>query len=229
MVRLASFDDAEIARLAAALYRDATPFRRFVQRWRSYICPFSPLARQVPAGSRLLDIGCGAGLFVLSLAAAGRIASAVGIDADRGALAAAAAAAGRLRELGDEPIGDLSFQFAPARALWPQERFDAVSMIDVMHHVAPSEQQAFFADAAGRVRDGGVLVYKDMCDSPAWRAWANRIHDLLLARQRIHYMPLEPVESWARQLGFQLVHRQLYSRLVYGHELLVFRRTRAYG
>jgi 2-polyprenyl-3-methyl-5-hydroxy-6-metoxy-1,4-benzoquinol methylase len=99
-----------------------------------------------------------------------------------------------------------------------------VSLIDVLHHVPPGRQRAFFAGAVARVRTGGILLYKDMCRSPLWRAWANRAHDLLLARQWIHYVPLARLEAWAAEEGLQLVHRRAYARLVYGHELLVMRK-----
>jgi SAM-dependent methyltransferase len=75
----------------------------------------------------------------------------------------------------------VTFQSAAGGEL-PRGPFDVGSLIDVMHHVPPVEQQGLFAGAAKRVRPGGVF-YKDMRVKPRWKAWANRLHDLALARQ----------------------------------------------
>ena len=51
--------------------------------------------------------------------------------------------------------------------------------------------------ACDRVRLGGLLIYKDTASAPAWAAWVNRLHDLVLARQWIHYAPIADVEAIA--------------------------------
>jgi hypothetical protein len=51
------------------------------------------------------------------------------------------------------------------------------------------------------------------------------MHDLLLARQWIHYVPLSLVKSWAEDAGLALHHEESYARFVYGHELLVFHKA----
>jgi hypothetical protein len=99
-----------------------------------------------------------------------------------------------------------------------------VLMIDVLHHIPPARQREAVVAAAERVAAGGALIYKDMASRPAWRRWANTLHDLLLARQLVSYVPIAEVEHWMRQAGFSISHAESYSRYVYGHELRVFRR-----
>ena len=99
-----------------------------------------------------------------------------------------------------------------------------VCLVDVMHHVPPSAWKSVLRLAFEKIQPGGVLVYKDMCRAPAWRAWANRAHDLLLARQWIRYVPVAQVEVWCKELGLLLEHRADTARWCYGHELRVFRK-----
>lgn len=214
----------DVPALARRLYRDAGPVRRFLQTHRDRICPFAPLLEQVPLASRVLDVGCGAGLFVLLLAVTGRADAAVGIDVDAAAIAAAQRAARHLGELAVDRPERFAFRHVPPGEPLPEGPFDVVSLIDVMHHVPPGRHREFLAAAVARVRPGGILLYKDMCRRPLWRAWANRMHDLLLARQWIHYVPLARLETWAGQEGLHVVERRAYARLVYGHELLVMRK-----
>ena len=62
-----------------------------------------------------------------------------------------------------------------------------------------------------------------MADRPLWKNLFNRLHDAVLARQFIHYVPLEEIKGWGRQLGFR-IHEEIRSRFAYGHELVVFKR-----
>ena len=211
--------DAEIARMAFQAYRDAPPVLRSLQALRPSICPIERLLREIPPGSRVLDVGCGAGLLLLAGASSGRVASGYGVDISERALQAARCA---LAQIGKATA--ITFQSAAVGEL-PAGPFDVVTLVDVMHHVPPAEQRALFEAAAARLRPGGVLLYKDMCARPWWKAWANRLHDLVLARQWIHYVPLAEVAGWAAALGFWAARKEQYSRFWYGHELLVLRRS----
>ena len=198
---------------------------RAIQHWRPYICPFECLIRFVPANATVLDIGCGGGLFLGLLAASGpRIASGVGFDVSHAAIATAQQMAQRLARL-QPSAAKLSFQQLDVSAPWPAGSFDVVSLIDFMHHVAPPAQRDVLIQAAGHVAPGGVLIYKDMCRRPLWRASANRLHDLLLARQWIHHFPIEDAERSLAETGMSVVHRERLNRLWYGHDLLVFSKS----
>jgi len=194
--------------------------RRTILKYRPFICPFEELLPYVPDGSSVFDIGCGCGLFLLALAFAGKRISAVGVDMAPDAIRAAGRAA-RTAEI--EATGSmLSFEVAPDSEAWPAGQFDVVSLIDVLHHVPAAGQRAFVTAAASRVRPGGFLIYKDMCRRPVWRSCANRLHDLLLARQWIRYRDIAEVREWAAAVGLAPQSRRDLARLWYGHELCVF-------
>ena len=210
---------ADIREVARKGYLQAHPVERFLALARPSICPFHILLDQVPGEAEsVLDIGCGTGLFVNSLAAKGTITSAVGIDVSSRALTAAIAASQLLTH--DQKV---EFRAHDVAAGLPDGQFDLVSMIDVMHHVEPDSQLNALREAISRLAPGGILLYKDMVDRPHWRAWANRCHDLLLARQWIHYLPLTEVLATAHDEGLTLVHQQRINTLWYGHELAVMK------
>jgi 2-polyprenyl-3-methyl-5-hydroxy-6-metoxy-1,4-benzoquinol methylase len=211
---------AQVAKIAREIYRDANPGIKYKQAYRPYICPFHLLVEYIPRGSSLLDVGCGAGLFILLMAKCGWIRSAVGFDADYAAIRAAQDAAAKLLN-GDA----IHFEQHSADDWWPKGRFDVVSIIDVMHHVPPEKQADLIAAAAERLNDGGLLLYKDMASRPAWRAWANRLHDLVSAREWIHYAELECVIRWAKDAGLELDRTEAMNMLWYRHEYCLFHRT----
>jgi 2-polyprenyl-3-methyl-5-hydroxy-6-metoxy-1,4-benzoquinol methylase len=203
---------------AARLYGSAPFLVRWQQRLRPTVCPFEELVPEIRAtGGRLLDYGCGAGLFGLHCVSQGYVEAVDGVDRNPSAITIADSA----RQ--SPPLADAArFRVGDP----PEASYDAISMIDVMHHVSPSHQRAIFLDLCGRVGAGGVLVYKDMCRRPRWRALANRLHDLILSRQWIHYVPIDQVIEWAvAEGGLTLERRARFNYLVYGHELAVFRHT----
>lgn len=211
----------DIGQLARLLYSDGPRLTRFIQHHRHRICPIDAVAEQVPPGSRILDVGCGGGLLVAALAARKRIAAAHAIDASKPAIDLAQAMAPRLAALTSTPV---AFEHRTVQQGLPDDQYDAVCLIDVLHHVPPDAQERAFKDAAARVLPGGVLVYKDMADRPLACAAMNRLHDLIMARQWIRYVPIERAEAWAADAGLVPHHRSDTRMLWYAHELRVFRR-----
>lgn len=211
-----------IGRLARKLYLEGPALTRFIQHHRHRICPIHAVANQVPPGSRVLDIGCGGGLLVAVLAASGRITNARAIDASKPAIDLAHAMTPRLKDLA--PGVAISFEHRTVQEGLPDDRYDAVLLIDVLYHVPPEAQETAFRHAAARVRPGGLFIYKDMADRPLWAASMNKLHDLVMARQWINYVPVESAEAWAASEGLTPHHRKDTRMLWYAHELRVFQR-----
>lgn len=210
---------SDILAAARALYRSTPNPVRTLQQLRPYICPFEDLVKWLPERGRMLDIGCGAGLFMGLAGQARPGLEAIGFDADAGAIAAA-----KTMGAANYPDGRVRFLHSAVGEPWPEGPFDVVSMIDVLHHIPPAVQKDVIAEAYAHVKPGGLFIYKDMADGPFYRAWWNRLHDIIIARQWIHYRRIEDVENWLRSAGAEIVERQDRHLGLYGHELLVSRK-----
>ncbi len=105
------------------------------------------LLARVPAGARVLDVGCGEGRFTAELARAGR--EAVGID-----VAAEPLRRAHARARG----GALDLRLVPADGPWPLEdvSFDAVWAGEVVEHVA--DTAGWLSEVRRVLRSGGSLV-----------------------------------------------------------------------
>jgi 2-polyprenyl-6-hydroxyphenyl methylase/3-demethylubiquinone-9 3-methyltransferase len=100
------------------------------------------------AGRRILDVGCGGGIFAESLARGG--ADVVGFDASARSLEAA-------REHARQSGLDIDYRFARAEEFDPGETFDAVIAVDVLEHVDDLDRTLDMCAAA--VRLGGLFGF----------------------------------------------------------------------
>lgn len=204
---------------AAASLFPGGGFRATVQRMRPRICPFELLVREVPDGARVLDIGCGAGLFLGLLADMRRDIEAIGFDANESVIRSAQHMA-KAASISDR----VSFRHVRVDEAWPEGPFDAVTMVDVMHHLPAAVRPSVYDTIADCLRPEGRFIYKDMARKPFWKAWGNRLHDLVMAREWIEYEPVSKVESECEKRGLSLCVSADETRLWYGHELRVFER-----
>lgn len=210
----------DVAFNVSQYYKNNALADQLLVRLRPYICPFAPIVEWVPAGSSVLDIGCGGGLWLLTLAVSGKMEKGIGYDINPHALEKGKKAAENYVQSGG--TADISFQYAATMAEWPvAQQFDVVSLIDVLHHVPPKMQVEFVRHAIKLVKPGGRFIYKDMARAPKWAAWCNRLHDLVMARQWIHYFPIEDAVEVVMQSGCSVTHRDSWRQMVYAHEFLV--------
>ena len=120
----------------------------------------------LPAGSRLLDAGCGPGLVSAALLRADHLVFGVDLSAEMIARARA-----RCAEFGDRARFERQSVFAPL----PVQAFDAAVSRYVIHHV--EDPVAFLRRQVELVRPGGVVVASDHTTDPdgTRTAWHNRI------------------------------------------------------
>ena len=215
----------DLSRLAKELYTSGPFLLRKLQHWRPYICPFEKLVVHVREGTQVLDVGCGSGLLLSLTAGLGTKFEGVGFDVSRQGIELATRMTSRAATIA--PGAKLSFQRLDIDAAWPPGEFDVVFLVDVLHHVPAQSQRPFFRQVTSKVKPGGALIYKDMCLRPWWMAQANRLQDLVVAREWIHYVPVQALEDWAASDGMRVVLREDMSRLWSGHELRVMIRDTA--
>lgn len=116
------------------------------------------------SGDRILDVGCGTGYFVRTLAQiAGPDGAVVGIDAAPEMIAYAAS---RSRS-----AANVSFEVGSAGALsFPDSGFDVVVSSLTMHHLAPAEQLPAIQEMRRVLRPGGTLMIAEF-QAPTGHGW----------------------------------------------------------
>jgi uncharacterized protein (DUF2062 family)/2-polyprenyl-3-methyl-5-hydroxy-6-metoxy-1,4-benzoquinol methylase len=186
------------------------------------------LASDEPSGfGTLLDIGTGRGQLPLLLIELGLASSARGFDWDRGKIADAQRAA----EGNGSPPVDATFSECDMRAT-AFEPADTVLLIDVLHYVSISEQNAILDRAAAAVRPGGRLLVREADSKRGWRSLLTLAEECIftLARvnrgERLRFRSAEEIARRVEAGGLGCTIRPAWGRTPFSNVLVVGRRPR---
>jgi SAM-dependent methyltransferase len=206
-------------RRALALYRGAPAAVRAHVTIRWYSAPFPAIVAVLPRTGRVLEIGCGHGLFGAYAAfdACGRDVLGVDIDADK--IAAAVGAA--------DGVDRLEFRVAPDGAV-PVGPWDAVVFVDVLYLLPADEQRRLLTEAVEQLAPGGSLVVKEMGTRPRWKVRWNTLQETMSVRvlgitegSSFDFVDPRTMAGWLVTLGLRVRVRRLDAGRVHPHHLLV--------
>ena len=156
------------AQLEAALERTRARYAAAGRADRYYVAgklAFDPVVKLIASLERLgrvLDLGCGRGQLALLLLELGRATSVCGIDSD-GRKIEVARAAGPDAKF---EVGDLAHAELPPA--------DTILLIDVLHYLPASEQDALLRAAALALFPGGRLLVRELDADPSAQSAVTR-------------------------------------------------------
>lgn len=208
----------EAFRRVLALHQDSPAKARsqMVVRWLT--CPFERVEQRVPRAGKVLDLGCGHGLFSAYLAVCSKGRSVVGVDIDEAKISMARRAAERLGP-------ELSFQDDVAAALIEQT-FSAIVIVDILYLMSPEAQRDLLHRAAAAIEPGGTLLVKEMATRPAWKYAWNRLQELAAVRllkitrgAGLHFVPAHSYRTWMVEAGLDVTEHPLDRGYLHPHHL----------
>jgi 2-polyprenyl-3-methyl-5-hydroxy-6-metoxy-1,4-benzoquinol methylase len=214
------------ARRALDAYRHLSRGDRFhvAVRWRS--CPFQQVEAHVPPGGRVLDVGCGHGVFSLYLAARASERMVVGTDVDADKLVSARRAADQ---------AGLAVTFAdPVDGELPGGPWDAITVVDVLYLLGADAALDLVRRAAGALAPGGVLVVKEIDVRPRWKFELARLQEVVSTRVTritagagVAFVPPDDIAGAMAGAGVTVERHPLGRGSLHPHLLLVGRRNAA--
>lgn len=127
--------------------------------------------------TRVLEVGCGFGLFGCYFSARDPRVVWHGLDLNSGRIEMARTAAERLG------LRNTRFSVADAREhLELDETYDAVVMMDLLHHIPDESKRQLLDLVLSRLAPGGVLIIKDVTRRPAWKLFFTWLLDVAMTR-----------------------------------------------
>ncbi len=176
------------------------------------------IGQYLPTDGRILDIGCGFGLFSLYFAALEPGREILGIDLSSRRINHARKSAERLG------LGNVEYELSDVLEWRSEAQFDAIYLLDVVHHLPVKEVPKFLSRLRGQLREGGVLLVKEVENRPRWKMWFALVLDrLMVGMEPIRYWPESELRTLLESLGFQVVRHRMRDILPYPHILYVCR------
>jgi 2-polyprenyl-3-methyl-5-hydroxy-6-metoxy-1,4-benzoquinol methylase len=186
------------ARRVISQYTEPGAGSKAYLRLRWAVCPFDRLLPFIPREGRLLDVGCGSGLWLTYLALERPGLVLHGIDADARKLALAA----------KSKIGKPVLRQAGADDL-PEGTFDCITILDVLY-VLPDEVKATVLQGCHRALSaGGTIVVKELDTRPRWKFAPAALEELVAVRAvklthggGLHFQSLDDLSRTMGAAGF---------------------------
>lgn len=152
-------------------YKPLSPWEAFYLRTRWRLCPYELLESFLPKRGKILDFGCGYGLFANLLALRSPDRYLVGIDLNRKRIAVAS------RSVKNRT--NITFQWGDVGDLHSTP-FDAVVMTDVLHHIDDSKAGDLLGKINALLHSEGILAVLDVDNRPFWKFLTTYLIDRLL-------------------------------------------------
>jgi 2-polyprenyl-6-hydroxyphenyl methylase/3-demethylubiquinone-9 3-methyltransferase len=170
---------------------------RFHTRVRAWTAPIHELAERAPDSGRMLEVGCGHGLFSNEAALLHPELEVLGVDPAGDKIEAALASVGE-RERVRFRQGTLEHDV-------PEEGFDAIAILDVLYLVPFVRWPEFLNACFVRLRPGGRLLLKEVDTEPRWKFWRCYLQEVLSVR----------LLGITRGGGFAFAHREEMRELLH--------------
>jgi SAM-dependent methyltransferase len=174
------------------------------------------IGQYLPRSGRVLDVGCGFGLFALYFAIRIPTIHVQGFDRSEYRVQLARRAAERLG------VDNVEFQVGDARDLRIERPIAAAYMLDLIHHIPERSVRPLVAAIAANLGVGGRLLLKDIESSRSYKlAFTWLLDKLMDYRAPVRYWAPEEVQSMLESLGFEVFCHRMIDYLPYPHILYV--------
>ncbi len=130
---------------------------------------FVQVERYVPREGRILDLGCGYGIFANFLALCSIERNVLGIDTDAKKI-----------KFADRKVPNTSFRVGDATKMH-MRGFDAILLLDVLHHLnSYADQEKLIDSCVTMLKSGGKLFIVDVHNDPLWKLALARLTDAVM-------------------------------------------------
>jgi 2-polyprenyl-6-hydroxyphenyl methylase/3-demethylubiquinone-9 3-methyltransferase len=177
------------------------------------------IGQYLPQRGRVLDLGCGFGLFSLYYATVAPGLEIEGLDLNPRRIATARAAAARLG------LGNVRYAVGDVMDFRGGRTFDAAYMLDIVHHIGEDAVRPLLEQVAKCLPPGARLVIKDVDRTPAYKRWFTLVLDKAMdPRAPVRYWSGEELTALLRDIGFRVYRHLMVDILPYPHILYVCER-----
>ncbi len=164
---------------------------------RKLILPFSSIEPFVPDQGKILDVGCGHGVFAELLAQKSPRRDVLGIDPSRQKIQLAKRDHKSVKNVDYRPIGIEKLK---------ERNWDAVVVLDVIYLFPPDEKVSFLREIRKHLKPKGILILKEVVNEPKWKYYWVLLEELIMVK----VLKL----TYTQHNGIYLLNRNEYKQLL---------------
>jgi SAM-dependent methyltransferase len=175
----------------------------------------------LPDEGRILDVGCGFGLFAAYFGQTNPRRSIVGVDPDARRVRLASRVAASL------DLANHQFHVGDVRSAPLEGPFAAAYVLDVMHHIPSRDQPGVLERLRDLLVPGGVLLIKDITTEPHFELLFTELLDRLMVGwdEELAYRHHKEWGQMLAELGFKVRIVRVPDILPYPHVVIAATKT----
>ena len=187
---------------------------------RYLVCPWNTILGYLNKVDRILDIGCGHGLFLHLAKKYYPNLVCTGFDHDENKIKIAKSS---------RPRKNLTFLLDNQIEQLKHRSFDCVSIIDVLYSIPLNQWPEIFSAANKYLKPKGILIIKETVNKPKWKYYICLAQEIMaikiLKYTKGHFPQLASIDFYLSQMnsyGFNIIdHRRVDFGYLWPHYLFV--------
>ena len=185
-------------------------------KYRPIICPFIDLIGFAKDKKSVFDIGCGSGQFCALIAKYTNVEKIMGIEINERLVNNANEVNQEFRDK-----KEIKFSVFDGKVI-PDEikEYEMVYMIDVFHHIPPSQQVSFMEQLQQKMKPGAMLIFKDI-DGGSPLVVCNKMHDMVFAGEIGKEISFKKAKEMLSGAGFKIADSFKKTVFVYAHYFVI--------
>ena len=212
-------EPSAVGQAALSLYRDAPLSIRAFTWGRLIVAPLERVALEAPPRGRVLDLGCGHGLFTNILALASQERELLGVDPSETKLAVA--------RRSSRSLGNVSY-IQGTIADVQEGSFQAICILDVLYLLPDAQKLDVLQRCRALLAPDGLLLLKTNDTRPPWKYALVRLEEELAVRLlrltyggEIHFRGVPQYLALLQEAGFEARVMQIDGVVPIPHRLFV--------
>jgi 2-polyprenyl-3-methyl-5-hydroxy-6-metoxy-1,4-benzoquinol methylase len=198
-------DEAIKAAIASAMrcYHGQSRFVRWFVWGRRVLCPMLPIARNVPAKGKVLDVGCGHGLFANLLASASSERQVIGCDPSDHKIEVARASSAAFPHV--------RYVHGIAQEVDEPGTFDAIAILDVLYLLPDELATQLLWHCRRLLTDDGIFLLKTDDKRPLWKFAVVWLEETLMVKvigftlgNQLHFRDRDQYRRMLEEAGFRI-------------------------
>jgi 2-polyprenyl-3-methyl-5-hydroxy-6-metoxy-1,4-benzoquinol methylase len=182
------------------------------------VSPLRDVLEKIPRGSRVFDIGCGAGDLLYLALTQRDAADASGYDVSPKAVEAA-------KCLPSSTALQIEHR-TPQQGVPDLSGADIVTLCDVLHYLPDQVKVTLLSEVARTMRPGAALIVVDINADRKFGYWMNQLHDLIVSKEWVAPLSARAAQELIRSNGMTILEQNSVRSMWYPHYLIVAEKPR---